>query len=368
MPPPVHPMKRVRPAPARGPGRWAARVAAAVAALGVVAAAGAAQARPVMIGYVPLSRGLAALPARAVLSRYSHVALAFANPDAGGRFVADDAMACAPGPGGAATSRSALKDAVAQVHGAGAKALLSVGGGVLPACVGDWGLLLQPSSRDRIVAALAALADETGADGIDVDIEGALLTGLDQAGHYTPFVAALATALRRRGKLLTCATASYEGGMVPVSSLRWFDYVSVMSYDAIGPSWGRAGDEHAPYAMAAADLALWRGRGVPRERLVLGLPFYGYGYGGYAPTYAYRDILATFGAQAAAQDVIGARCAGCAYVTLNGPATLARKAALARDQAGGVMVWELTQDTADGQLGLAVSAALTARAPAPSGR
>lgn len=350
---------RTRSSPALGRARSAARARLAVAALGAVAATGT-QARPVMIGYMPLSHGMAALPAPGVLARYSHVALAFANPDADGSFAHDGAMACAPGPDGAATSLAALRDAVARIHRAKAKALISVAGGVIPACAGDWAALLRPPSRDGIVAGIVALADEAGIDGVDVDVEGALLARLDQAGDYTPFVAALATALKRQGKLLTCATASSEGGMVPVTALRWFDYVSVMSYDAVGPGWGRAGDEHAPYDKAVADVKLWRDRGVPRRRLVLGLPYYGYGYGGYAATYAYRDVLATFGAQAAA-DVIGTRCAGCGYITQNGPATLARKAALAREQAGGVMVWEMTQDTEDGRLGLAVSTALASR-------
>ena len=57
--------------------------------------------------------------------------------------------------------------------------------------------------------------------------------------------------------------------MVPVSSIPWFDLVNVMSYDAIGPTWGRVGDEHAPIAQAERDMALWRARGVPAERLVL---------------------------------------------------------------------------------------------------
>src|SRR3546814_20237139 len=40
------------------------------------------------------------------------------------------------------------------------------------------------------------------------------------------------------------------------------------------------GAEHSPYAGARRDLDLWLARGVARERLVLGLPFYGYGFGG----------------------------------------------------------------------------------------
>lgn len=322
--------------------------------------AASAETRPVMIGYMPVSAGLEALPSPTNLGRYTHVMLAFANPDSSGTFVSGDAMTCMPGPRGAATGRVELKAAVAAIHRAGAKALISIGGGGVPGCAGDWAALLRPQSRDRVAGELVALVDEVAADGIDVDIEGALLTRIDLAGDYTPFIDALSAGLPRHGKLLTCATASYESGMVPRASLRRFDLVSIMSYDQIGPGWGQPGDEHSTYAKAVGDVTLWRRRGVPRDRLVLGLPYYGYGYGTYAATYAYRDVVATFGAAAAAADVIGSRCAGCSYITHNGPATLARKALLARQRAAGVMVWNIVQDTDDGRLGQTVAAALRA--------
>ena len=217
--------------------------------------------------------------------------------------------------------------------------------------------MLRPAARAAVVRNLVALVDAHGLDGLDVDIEGVLLTQIDKQGDYTPFIAELGAAMRARGKLLTCATASYEGGMVPVSSIRWFDLVNVMSYDAIGPTWGKAGDEHAPLSQAQRDMALWRARGVPRDRLVLGLPFYGYGYGTYRPNYTYREIAAEFAG--ARGDVVGERCAGCSYVTYNGLDTLRRKAVLARDEGAGVMVWEITQDTEDARLIRAVNAVLT---------
>jgi len=192
-----------------------------------------------------------------------------------------------------------------------------------------------------------------------VDIEGALLTRIDRAGDYTPFVAALSGDLRARGKLLTVAIASYEGGMIPVSSIPYFDLVMPMSYDAIGPSWGQPGSEHATEAQAGRDVALWLARGVRPERLALGLPFYGYGFGAYAPGGDFRTLLAAHGDVALTDDVIGKACAGCDYVTFNSQATIRRKAALAARRAGGVMVWEITQDTDDQLLGKTIFAELT---------
>ncbi|WP_182466806.1 glycosyl hydrolase family 18 protein [Sphingomonas gilva] len=327
------------------------------------AAAQAQPSQPVWVGYLPVFRGLETVTARADMTHYTHINLAFANPAPDGRIVDGDAMACMEGGAQGDVTLAELDAAIGRVKAAGAKALLSLGGGTIPGCSGDWAELLAPERRPAVVRNLVALVDAHGLDGIDVDIEGALLTAIDKAGNYTPFIAELGAAMRARGKLLTCATASYQGGMIPRSSVPWFDLVNVMSYDAIGPSWGSPGAEHSTFEQAQRDLALWRERGVAREKLVLGVPFYGYGFGGYRPNHAYRDILAEHG-PAAANDVIGERCAGCSYVTHNGPATLARKAALAQAEAAGVMVWEITQDTDDAALIRAMRAAF-ARAAQP---
>lgn len=313
--------------------------------------------RPVAVGYIPAFKGFDAIVAASDFSHYTHINLAFVNPDARGAVVAGDAMACMEAGGNRTVSLSSLDAVVTRIHAGGAKVLVSLGGGTIPACSGDWAAMLRPEMRATVVRNIVALVDAHGLDGVDVDIEGELLTRIDKAGHYTPFIAELGAAMRARGKLLTCATASYEGGMVPVSSVPFFDLVNVMSYDAIGPTWGQAGDEHAPMAQAERDMALWRARGVPRERLVLGLPFYGYGFNGYRPTYAFRELAAEHAVKPG-DDVVGKRCAGCGYVTFNGIDTLRRKAALARAEGAGVMVWEISQDTDDGRLIRAVNAAM----------
>jgi len=334
--------------------RIGGRAAGLAVALGMllfaapVSAHGGGHERAVTIGYIPAFKGLEAAVARADFSHYSHVNIAFLNPDAAGAFEAGDRMACMPGGVGGPVTRAGLRKAVAAAQSKGSKVLASLGGGVIPPCSGDWAELLRPARRDAMVAGLVAVAVEYGLDGIDVDLEGELLTRIDRQGDYTPFIAALSAALKARGKLLTCATASYEGGMVPLASIPYFDFVTIMSYDAIGPSWGQAGSEHSTYAQAERDLALWLERGVKRERLVLGLPFYGYGFGaGYRAHYARRDIRADHGKAALESDVVGRLCSGCAYITYNGLDTLRRKARLGRRRGAGIMVWEISQDGDD---------------------
>jgi len=316
--------------------------------------ASAKQRQPVVVGYLAAFKGLDMSIERTDRSAFTHYNLSFANPDGEGRFVRDGRMTCMGDETGANLSVEALRKTVTRLQASGAKVLISTAGGAIPGCSGDWKLLLAQDRRAATVAALVDLADTLGLDGVDIDIEGQLLTDIDRAGDYTPFIRALSDAMRARGKLLTCATASYEGGMIPVSSIPYFDLVNVMSYDAIGPSWGRAGAEHSSYAMADRDLDLWLARGVKPDRLILGVPFYGYGFGGEKVNWSYRDLTAEYGKDTTKADVIGELCSGCRYITHNSPATIEKKSRLAAVKAGGVMVWELSQDDPDHTLTQAI--------------
>src|SRR5690606_2870158 len=87
-----------------------------------------------------------------------------------------------------------------------------------------------------------------------------------------------------------------------------------------------------------------KARGLTQQQLVLGVPFYGYGFGRFKANYAFKDLLAEFGQQAVTQDVIGQACAQCDYITFNSLATIQAKTRLALEQGSGVMIWELSHD------------------------
>jgi len=128
----------------------------------------------------------------------------------------------------------------------------------------------------------------------------------------------------------------------------------LMTYDYAG-TWSDA-SEHSTHAQARSDLAYWaENRTYPAERSVLGMPFYGYCWGascdhGYTP---FSEIAANYPDQTG-QDWI---TAGDRTISFNGTATITKKVQLAKDY-GGVMIWELTQDTSDGQLWTALKAGL----------
>jgi len=311
--------------------------------LGLIALVGlssVAQAQTKVVGYIPSYKNMPAVIDRTDLSKLTHLNLSFLNPNASGAVTSGGNPVCMEG-----ASASDIHYVVNKAHQAGVKVLVSVAGGVIPACSGNWQTLLQPANRATLVNNLLQFASTFNLDGLDIDIEGVVLTDIDNAGNYTPFIQALRNGLPA-GKLLTSATASYVGGMVPVSSLPYFDFVNIMSYDAIGPGWGQAGVEHSPYSMAVSDINIWKARGLPKSKIVLGVPFYGYGFNGYAAAYDFASIVGQFGSGAAQADVIGTRCAGCSYVTYNGIPTIRAKTQLALQEGSGVMIWELSQDIA----------------------
>lgn len=297
-----------------------------------------------VVGYLPGYKGLVESIKQVDLHNVTHLNLSFANPDISGDFIHNDDLLCMPGNRSGQVSGNEIREVVTRAHNAGAKVLMSVGGGVIPQCSGNWHELLQGPVRKQLVDKLIALVKQFNLDGLDIDLEGILLTQIDNAGNYTPFIQALSAELKAQGKLLTSATASYVGGMIPVSSIPYFDFVNIMAYDAIGPSWGQAGSEHATYQQAAQDVQLWLDRGLTKNQLVLGLPFYAYGFGEYQSDYAIKDLVALYGEDVLQQDVIGNLCAGCSYITYNGINTLRRKTELAVEQGSGVMIWELSHD------------------------
>jgi GH18 family chitinase len=301
------------------------------------------------VGYVAAFKGLDREMQQRGVDRYTHLVLAFVNPTPTGEVALPTGLACSPAGADTMVSDAQLGTLIDSAHRRGAKVLASLGGAVIPPCGGDWAQLLAPELRAKVVANLVAMVDRYDLDGLDVDLEGEQMTAIDQAGNYTPFVQALGEALHARSKLLTAATGSYPGGMLPDASLPFFDLIGVMSYDQVGPTWGAAGDEHSTYAQAEADLRLWIGKGVPASKLALGMPFYGRGFGSYRPGWNLEEIATKFGDRQLDLDIVGERCGGCSYITYNGLPTLERKAELAGAWGAGVMVWEVGQDVADGR-------------------
>jgi chitinase len=209
------------------------------------------------------------------------------------------------------------------------------------ACIGNGtnSALLADSSRAAFIDSLVSSVDELHLDGIDVDLEG---KSIDT--NYEAFARDLSVALKLKGKLLTAAIATWEDERISAKALTYFDFLNIMTYDATGPWRLNEPGPHSPYSMAVSDLDFWTNKkGIPKEKLNLGLPFYGYCF---APDikheFQYYEIVNAFpGAENndAVTDTAGR------VIYYNGIPTIKKKTAYATQNAGGVMIWQLMQDS-----------------------
>lgn len=223
-----------------------------------------------------------------------------------------------------------LTEVVTQAHAQGVKVLISVGGW-------DWDdefemLAAHPQSRATFASELDQFVQTHDLDGADIDWE---YPGPGQASaeNFVALMQELEVVLKPQGKLLTAAViaAGPTGEGVLPEALATMDFVNLMAYD--GP-----GTNHASLAYAEEALDYWSARGVPPEKLILGVPFYS--RPGEVP---YRALLAS-DATAASLDELP-YLGGTEYY--NGQPTLRAKTKLALSRASGLMIWALAHDTSD---------------------
>jgi GH18 family chitinase len=279
---------------------------------------------PKVVAYVPNWIDLPKFAETIDYSKVTHLNIAFENP------TNDDGD----------LSFSKKNDALlTKAHEHKIPVLISIGGG---AASGDKKLqaryfdLLTDAKRPAFVAKLAEYLDAHHFDGLDVDIEGPSINK-----DYGAFIRDLAQALKPKGKLLTAALSKgYGGKSVPDDALAHFDFVNIMAYDGAGHWNPNAPGQHSSLDFAKDSVGYWLKRGLPKSKAVLGLPFYGYGFGKAfrKRDYPYSQIIATYpGAEKV--DEIGET------IWYNGIPTIQAKSQYVLDESlAGVMIWSLDLD------------------------
>ena len=279
---------------------------------------------PEVIAYVPNWRDLAAFADTIEYAKITQINLAFENPVDDGGSLSFDA-----------------KDAVliAKAHAHHVPVLISIGGGSASedkTLLARYADLLTDAQRAGFVAKIAEYIGRHGFDGLDVDLEGPSINK-----DYGAFVHDLARTLKPRGKRLTAALSQgYGGDQVPASVFTDLDFVNIMAYDATGTWAPDSPGQHSSLAFARSSVAYWLNRGLPKSKALLGVPFYGYGFGEAFRKwdYPYAEIVAAYpGAENA--DQVGNT------IWYNGLATIQAKTQYVRDQSlAGVMIWSLDTD------------------------
>ncbi len=233
-----------------------------------------------------------------------------------------------------------LKALVKEAHRHDVKVMVALGGYSykdIPLAPNFEALAANETSRRRLVKETMAFVQEYKLDGVELDWEYPVIG--ESAQNYEALVIALNGQLAPRQKLFSAAVhgawTSFQGtefsNGVSTRCLNAFDWITVMSYDLYGT-------QHAPLWYADTSIEFWANRGMPREKIILGMPLYA------RPSWKqYRELVAESRGNAWRDYTPGAPLES----WYNGLATLKEKTRMALLNAGGVMLFDVHEDTAD---------------------
>ena len=256
--------------------------------------------------------------------------------------------------------------------------------------------------REAFAASCVDFVVAQGLDGVDLDWEYPVSGGAPGTNHrpadkqnFTKLLQELRTQLDRQGRRdgkdysLTIAGAAgswYLNQIEAVKVADIVDHIFLMGYDLHGP-WDTSADFNAPLytpsgaspqgkSSIADSVQAYLDKGIPAEKLVLGMPLYGYAYQGVssqnnglystytsAKSVSYKTLKKSYLSNAAYRRLrheeaqvpylYGSRT----FISYDDAESLAAKAALARSRdLGGIGFWELSQDDG-GELTAAASSA-----------
>lgn len=263
-----------------------------------------------VVGYMP---DWAGSPEAIQYGKLTHINYSFALPNSNGTL-----------QGISSGSANKLRSIVNLAHARGVKVGIAIGGWNDGNDSAFESLAINAGTRTAFVNNVINFVTTYNLDGVDMDWEypdqGA------SADRYALLMQELSNALHARGKYLSAAVVASGGSGIKTEVFGYVDMLNIMAYD------GGNGAGHSPYSYAQNALNYWLGRGLPREKAVLGVPYYA------RPSWlGYNQLVASNGANAC-RDTNGSDY-------WNGIPTIRQKAQLARNQAGGIMTWELSQDT-----------------------
>ncbi|MDB5049231.1 MAG: chitinase [Fibrobacteres bacterium] len=225
-----------------------------------------------------------------------------------------------------------LRNLVAAAHAKGVKVLVSIGGGGGNNDTYFRAISANAGYRATFINNCDAMLVKYNLDGIDIDWEYPKEAPDPDSKNFTTMMTELAAKMHAKSKLVTAAVVGGSVGTfgyaIETAVFDIVDFLNIMAYD-------HAAAPHSGYDKSLIDLNFWKKRGLPKDKIILGVPFYGrnaaYGDMNYSaiiaadPTAANRDEYNGF--------------------YYNGIPTMQKKTKLAADSGGGIMFWESSLDT-----------------------
>lgn len=232
-----------------------------------------------------------------------------------------------------------LKELVAKAHKDEAKVFISIGG---------WsseGKPLEPvfkelaasnEKRKFFIENVCDLVDEYNLDGVELDWEH---PNKSTAADYEKMVVEMSDALKLKGKELTAALngswydnwAAEDTSVITEKCLERFSFINVMAYDMNN-------DAHSPIWFFENSISYWLFRGLPKDKIVMGMPLYA------KPSWLQYRNLVTLNPEYAYSDYAPTTPLESNYNSIN---TLREKTIIALNRAGGVMLFDVNEDTYD---------------------
>ena len=224
-----------------------------------------------------------------------------------------------------------LKKEVSKAHKNKVKVHLAVGGWQGGNDSNFETLANTKATRTVFIKELLKLVQKYKLDGIDMDWE--YPDKGQSSQNFTLLMTELSVKLKEKGKTLSTAVVAHgsKGNAVHADVFKVVDRIHVMTYD---------GGNHGSMKQATDGINYWTKRGVPQEKLIVGVPFYSRG----KKVMTYGDIV-KINPKAKNLD----RYEGMVY---NGLPTIRKKVKLAQSRCGGIMFWQLMGDSSDNKFSL----------------
>jgi chitinase len=268
------------------------------------------------------------------------------------------------------------------------KTLISIGGWTWSGKFSD--AALTDASRTLFADSCVAFIKQYGFDGVDIDWEypvgGGLSTNVkrpEDKHNFTLLLQKIREKLDAQGAvdnkhyLLTIAGgagSSYANNVEMSAIPQYLDYALIMTYDLHG-TWDTYTDLHAPLydnsdaspqykASVDSSINAWKTAGYPMDKLVMGIPFYGYLFSSVADvnhglyqTYSgansisYAKIASSYLNQTGyiryfhSQSMVPWLYNGSTFITYEDAQSIGYKTDYIKAKGlGGAMIWELSQD------------------------